>query len=1030
MQDLIAKLTDEFVPPDLQERLRDQLYALKQKNCPNLEEYISRFREAIMQVTEMSELDKITYFTRGLVSPTREEVQYRRCTTVSQAMKIALEYDRSHHIRGKNYHNEPEPMEIDSGSTRNRRQSSSSSVSKRCRYCKKPGHVIEQCYKLKNKEKHARRNQHEQSSANFSVGSTAVTTAPADDEVTVVEVEEISTSTLSPVHRENELIRKQGTCEGQPVVIMFDSGATCNVVRPGLVDNMSASGVSQVTRFDGTSTRARSVKKGIANIGFGRYRFHKLQVMEWPLGSAHDVILGKPWFTKFQPIIDWRSHDISFPSIQSQSSMQPVVTQEAVEIAAADFKRKVKKNSYEEVYRVKICAIPPMSDSVPEPILKVLNEFTDVFPKALPDGLPPSRRVDFELNMKPDAVPSNRGPFRLSKVEQDALDLFVAEKLKKGWIEVSDSPWVSNIFGIPKIDPTSGRQISRSEWVRSGNSTLPIRWVIDYRYVNLQSIVPKIPLPRIDELFDQMNGCVIFSVLDLAQGYHQMRIAFQSRKYTAFRTHAETYQWCVAPMGLAGMPGVWSRLMRVLFAKYTFIVVYLDDICVFSVNMEEHVKHLRILFEVLRRENLYCHMSKCHFGQPEVKFLGHTISAKGLAVDSRKTEAIAHWPAPTNQKQLQSFLGLAGYYRRFIRDYATLALPLGPLVKKEHVWNWDSEQTRSFEEIKSALQEAPVLKLPDHDKRFIVTTDASGYCVGGVLSQVHSGQDHPIAFFSKKLGPHEINWPTHEKELLAIRLALEKWRHYLYGREFDIYTDNTACKWFLHHPKVSPKLARFLTFFAQFTFKLHHVKGQLNVVADALSRPPMEVMSNVSFHHCTTRCQRHVSRHTRNRRSSLVQFRGEDIAANMTENSANGQFIRPNQSVAQTYQQTPRLQTRTIAAVERVVSTNVTQPSQNSSSLGWSESVRKEFTTGYRLCPDYSEHFKHPEEPFVKQNGLLFRKSQTMMCLCVPHTRDNRFRTAIIECFHDSNIAAHPGAHRTYLRIAQWYHWPTLDQDV
>ncbi|KAG6585117.1 Retroelement pol Polyprotein [Phytophthora cinnamomi] len=231
MQDLIAKLTDEFVPPDLQVRLRDQLYALKQNNCPNLEEYLSRFREAIMQVTDMSELDKITYFIRGLVSPTREEVQYRRITTVSQAMKIALEYDRSHHIRGKNFRpsfvpqdrsgsnangnphhqqpapahaqeNEPEPMEIDSGSTRNRRSSSSS---KRCRHCKKTGHVIEQCFKLKNKEKYARQNKqsrHEQSAANCTAASssshaaaTQESTAKSDDEVDIVEVEEISTST-------------------------------------------------------------------------------------------------------------------------------------------------------------------------------------------------------------------------------------------------------------------------------------------------------------------------------------------------------------------------------------------------------------------------------------------------------------------------------------------------------------------------------------------------------------------------------------------------------------------------------------------------------------------------------------------------------------------------------------------------------------------------------------------------------------------------------------------------------------------
>ncbi|OWZ23814.1 LOW QUALITY PROTEIN: Retroelement pol Polyprotein [Phytophthora megakarya] len=471
---------------------------------------------------------------------------------------------------------------------------------------------------------------------------------------------------------------------------------TNSFVNKGLVKDDQSSLCSTVV------PHAMPFDQGIANIGFGRYRFHKQQVMEWPLGSAHDVILGKPWFTKFQPIIDWRSHDISFSSIQSEPPMQRVATQEAVEVVIADFKRKVKKNSYEEVYRVKICATTPMSDSVPEPILKVLNEFRDAFPKALPDGLPPSRRVDFELNVKPDAVPSNRGPFRLPKVEQKALDLFVAAKLKKSWIQVSDSPCVQYIWY-----PTKGSYLWSSD-------DLSFRW-----------IVPEIPFPRIDELLDQINGCVIFSVLDLAQGYHQMCIAFQSRKYTAFRTHAEIYQWCVAPMGLSGMPGAWSRLMRVLFAKYTFIVVYLDDICVFSVNMHT--------VRCFRRENLYFHLFKCHFGQPEVKFLCHTISAKGLAVDSRKTDrshctlACINEPKTSCKVFWVCLVVIAALS-------ATLALPLGPLVKKEHVWSWDSEQTRSFEEIKSALQNAPVLKLPGHDKRFIVTTDASGYCVGGVLS--------------------------------------------------------------------------------------------------------------------------------------------------------------------------------------------------------------------------------------------------------------------------------------------------------
>ena len=254
----------------------------------------------------------------------------------------------------------------------------------------------------------------------------------------------------------------------------------------------------------------------------------------------------------------------------------------------------------------------------------------------------------------------------------------------------------------------------------------------------------------------------------------------------------------------------------------------------FLQTLHEHLSHLRTLDDVLRQEKLYCHYSKCHFGHPLVHFLGHTISENGLQVDDKKTEAVAKWPAPTNVKQLQSFLGLAGYYRRFIRHYATIALPLSSLVKKDCPWEWEKTQKHAFGLLKDALLCAPVLKLPDFDKTFIVTTDASMYCVGGVLSHVHDGHDHPLSYFSKKLGTHELNWPTHEKELFEIKLALEKWRHYLYGRQFEIYTDNSACQWLLHHPKVSPKLARFLTFFAQFTFRLHHVKGQMNVVADPL----------------------------------------------------------------------------------------------------------------------------------------------------------------------------------------------------
>ncbi|POM69884.1 Polyprotein [Phytophthora palmivora] len=233
-----------------------------------------------------------------------------------------------------------------------------------------------------------------------------------------------------------------------------------------------------------------------------------------------------------------------------------------------------------------------------------------------------------------------------------------------------------------------------------------------------------------------MVGCVIYTLIDLAQGYHPMRVVMSSRPYTAFRTHKETYQWCVAPMGVAGMPGTWSRLMHVLFDKFEFVVVYLDDICVFSNSMEEHVEHLRAVCEVLRREPWWV-----------------SLVWQGIVVDS--------------------FTILLNRLHQ-LRE-------IGRTVEEGYL------------HIKLALQHAPTSKLLDFERPIIVTTDASGHCTGGVLSHRYDGADHSIAFYSLKLNIHERGWATHENEFLAIKVTTEKWRNYLRGRPFNVNTDNSAC---------------------------------------------------------------------------------------------------------------------------------------------------------------------------------------------------------------------------------------------
>ncbi|CAI5707264.1 unnamed protein product [Peronospora effusa] len=312
--------------------------------------------------------------------------------------------------------------------------------------------------------------------------------------------------------------------------------------------------------------------------------FPRMQFTEWDLPDTHDLIFGQPWFTKYNPQIDWRTQQIQ---VETHTTFE--------DVDGPTFQEKLKCGAYDEIYHLKVTNVDRAE--IPQGLIPLLDEYNDVFPNQLPNEMPPTRSVNFELQMKPDAIPSSRAPFRLSKVEQDVLQQFVEENIRKGWIEVSSSPWVLKIFGIPKKDPETGKFSKRAEWLRSGNSKIPIRWVIDYRYVNSMSVVAKIPLPLIEELFDRMVGCTYFTLLDLAQGYHQMVVLPSS------------------------MPGVWSRLMRTLFDKLgQFVVVYLDDICIFSRTMEARLIHVRAVCDVLRKEKLYALLFKCAFGRQEISF--------------------------------------------------------------------------------------------------------------------------------------------------------------------------------------------------------------------------------------------------------------------------------------------------------------------------------------------------------------------------------------------------------------------------
>ena len=287
------------------------------------------------------------------------------------------------------------------------------------------------------------------------------------------------------------------------------------------------------------------------------------------------------------------------------------------------------------------------------------------------------------------------------------------------------------------------------------------------------------------------------------------------------------------PFGLTNAPSTFQALMNDVFKEYLrkFTLVFFDDILVYSKSLEEHVQHLTMILQKMRDHQLFAKRSKCVFGTTHVEYLGHIISAQGVATDPTKVNAMKNWPVPTNVKQLRGFLGLTGYYRKFIKNFAGLSRPLTQLLKKNS-FKWSDEAQVSFQSLKTAMIQAPVLSLPDFTKPFEVETDASGSGIGAILQQ----NGHPIAYLSKALAPKHQTLSTYEKEFLAVMLALEKWRGYLLDRHFIIKTDHYSLKYLLDQRITTPAQMKWLPKLMGFDYEARYKKGAENAAADALSR--------------------------------------------------------------------------------------------------------------------------------------------------------------------------------------------------
>lgn len=452
----------------------------------------------------------------------------------------------------------------------------------------------------------------------------------------------------------------------------------------------------------------------------------------------------------------------------------------------------------------------------------LLKEYYHLMYEEGKTGLGGARGVSHRI-VTGDATPIYKRPYKVPHALRPEVERQIRKMKEEGVITDSDSPWSAPVVLVPK---------------KSTDGETKYRFCTDFRALNQVTKVPVYPIPNITETLESMGKARYFSTLDLASGYHQIPMDPVDKEKTAFSTFLGHYEYTRMPFGLAGAPATFQRFMdRVLAGiKGDECYVYLDDVVIFGKTFEEHLIRLRNVLSCLRAAQLKIQLEKCHFVVNEVAYLGHVVGRDGVRPDPKTVEAIRTYPVPKNPKEVQKFLGLAGWYRRFIPDYATKAKPLTELTRKDQTFKWEAAQEQAFQTLTGYLCSDSVLIYPDFSEPFLLATDASGVAVGAVLSQKREGYDRPIAYASRGLNAAERNYTVTEQELLAVVWAIKQFRCYLYGRRFTLITDHAALRWMLSIKDPSSRLTRWALRLEEYDYDVIHRPGKLHKNADALSR--------------------------------------------------------------------------------------------------------------------------------------------------------------------------------------------------